>query len=278
HAINEDGTATITLPVNDVDLQFEGDSHTWGIVTAPNSAHGTATISGNKLTFKAKPDWFGTATLTYRATDSKGAVSNTATITITVRPVNDAPVATNVALTIAEDTTGTVTLAGTDVDSEILTYSVVTAPSAAHGTVSISGNKATFTPKPNWNGTTSFTYRANDGELNSNIATATITVTPVNDAPSVANLTHSMDEDTTATITLPVTDVDLQFEGDSHTWSIVTAPNSEHGTATIRDNRLTFTPQANWNGVATLTYRATDSKGAQSNIGTVTITVLPVND
>src|SRR5690606_37872238 len=157
----------------------------------------------------------------------------TATITITLRPLNDTPVATNISFTIAVDTTCTVTLPCTYLDSKILTYSVVTALSAALVTESISGNNATFTPKPNWNGYISFTYRANDGELNSYIATATITVTPVNDAPSVANLTHSMDEDTTATITLPVTDVDLQFEGDSHTWSIVTAPNSEHGTATI---------------------------------------------
>src|SRR5690606_38878720 len=147
-----------------------------------------------------------------------------------------------------------------------------------HGTVSITGNKVTFTPKPNWNGTTSFTYRASDGKLNSNTATVSVTVTPVNDAPTVSNRTHTMDEDTTATITLPVTDVDLQFEGDSHTWSIVTAPDAAHGTATISGDKLTFKPKANWNGTATLTYRAQDSRGANSNTATVTFTVRPVND
>src|SRR5690606_35289837 len=145
-----------------------------------------------------------------------------------------------------------------------------------HGTVSITGNKVTFTPKPNWNGTTSFTYRASDGKLNSNTATVSVTVTPVNDAPTVSNRTHTMDEDTTATITLPVTDVDLSFEGDSHTWSIVTAPNAAHGTATISGDKLTFKPKANWNGTATLTYRAQDSRGANSNTATVTFTGRPV--
>ena len=182
-AIDEDTVGTLTLGVTDVDLQFEGDSHTWSIVTAPNAAHGTASITGNKLTFTPAKDWNGTTTLTYRATDSKSATSNTATITITVRPVNDAPVASNGTLTVAEDTSGTVTLVATDVEGDSLTYSVVTQPNAAHGTVTISGNKATFTPKPNWNGTTSFTYRANDGTVNSNTATVTVTVTPVNDAP-----------------------------------------------------------------------------------------------
>ncbi|RRV02616.1 hypothetical protein EGJ28_24435, partial [Stutzerimonas xanthomarina] len=67
--------------------------------------------------------------------------------------------------------------------------SLVNAPNNAHGTVTISGDRATFTPKLNWNGTTTFTYRANDGKANSNTATVTVTVTPVNDAPSVSNTT-----------------------------------------------------------------------------------------
>ena len=277
-ALDEDTVGTLTLGVTDVDLQFEGDSHTWSIVTAPNAAHGAAVISGNKLTFTPVNDWNGTTTLTYRARDSKGVNSNTATITITVRPVNDAPVASNRTLTVAEDTAGTVTLLATDVDGNALTYSVVTQPNTAHGTVSISGNVATFTPKPNWNGTTSFTYRANDGTVNSNTATVTVTVTPVNDPPSVSNAALALDEDTVGTLTLGVTDVDLQFEGDSHTWSIVTAPNAAHGTASIAGNKLTFTPVKDWNGTTTLTYRARDSKGANSNTATITITVRPVND
>ena len=277
-AINEDAVGTLTLGVSDVDLQYEGDSHTWSIVTVPNSAHGTASISGNKLSFTPKPNWNGTTTLTYRARDSKGANSNTATVTITVRPVNDAPVASNTTLTVAEDTAGTVTLVASDVDGDSLTYSIVAQPNAAHGTVTISGNKATFTPKPNWNGTTTFTYRANDGTVNSNTATVTVTVTPVNDTPSVSNATLTIDEDTVGTLMLGVTDVDLSFEGDSHTWSIVTTPNAAHGTASISGNKLTFTPKPNWNGTTTLTYQVRDSKGANSNTATVTITVRPIND
>ena len=276
--VNEDTVGTLTLQVTDVDLQFEGDSHTWSIITAPNAAHGTVSIAGNKLTFTPVKDWNGTTTLTYRASDSKNVNSNTATITITVNPVNDAPVASNGSLTVAEDTAATVTLVASDVDSDSLTYGVVTAPNSAHGTVTISGNKATFTPKPNWNGTTSFTYRANDGTANSNTATVTLTVTPVNDVPSVSNATLVIDEDTVGTLELQVTDVDLQFEGDSHTWAIVTAPNAAHGTASIAGNKLTFTPVKDWNGTTTLTYRATDSKNANSNTATITITVNPVND
>ncbi|MCT8950425.1 tandem-95 repeat protein [Pseudomonas tolaasii] len=277
-ALDEDTVGTMTLEVSDVDLEFEGDSHTWSIMTAPNAAHGTASIAGNKLTFTPVKDWNGTTMLTYRATDSKGANSNTATITITVRPVNDAPVASNRTLTVAEDTAGTLTLVATDVDGDALTYSLVTAPNAAHGTVTISSDKATFTPKPNWNGTTTFTYRANDGTTNSNTATVTVTVTPVNDPPSVSNATLALDEDTVGTLTLEVSDVDLEFEGDSHTWNIMTAPNAAHGTASIAGNKLTFTPVKDWNGTTTLTYRATDSKAANSNTATITIIVRPVND
>ena len=173
---DEDTTGTLTLTAVDDHSQI-----TYELMSQP--ANGSASVSGTQLRFTPRANWNGTTTLTYRAIDPAGAISNSATVTINVRPVNDAPVASNGTLTVAEDTAGTVTLVATDVEGDSLTYSVVTQPNAAHGTVTISGNKATFTPKPNWNGTTSFTYRANDGTVNSNTATVTVTVTPVNDAP-----------------------------------------------------------------------------------------------
>ena len=91
---------------------------------------------------------------------------------------NYAPVANNAALTVAADTSGTVTLNATDADGDSLSYTVVAAPNAAHGTVAISGNKATFKPHTYFSGTTSFTYRVSDGKANSNVATVTVTVQP----------------------------------------------------------------------------------------------------
>ncbi|WP_162836515.1 Ig-like domain-containing protein, partial [Stutzerimonas stutzeri] len=136
---------------------------------------------------------------------------------------NAAPVSHNGSILMAEDTTFSTNLSGSDPDGDSLTYHLVTPPSSNHGTVSISGGKATFTPKDDWNGNTYFTFRVRDsGGLYSNISTISVTVTPVNDVPSVIDHSLSLDEDTMGTHTLEVSDVDLQFEGDSHTWSIVT--------------------------------------------------------
>src|SRR5690606_28144371 len=146
----EDTAGPATLLATDID---SAAPTVFRSAPARNSSHGKATISGNKLTFTPKKDWNGSTSLTYRAQDSDGAWSAPATVNITVTPVNDAPVASNVSLTTAEDTAGTATLLGTDIDGDALTYSIVAAPNAAHGTVSITGNKVTFTPKPNWNGT-----------------------------------------------------------------------------------------------------------------------------
>src|SRR5690606_22843331 len=101
----------------------------------------------DKLNFTPAKDWNGSTSLTYRAQDSDGAWSAPATVNITVTPVNDAPVAQPKTLTTAEDTAGQVTLTATDIDSPVPTvFQIVTAPNAAHGTASITGNKLTFTP------------------------------------------------------------------------------------------------------------------------------------
>ncbi|MGK6832837.1 tandem-95 repeat protein [Pseudomonas aeruginosa] len=271
---NEDTNAVLSLFATDND---QGDTHTFSIVGAPSSSTGSAAIAGYKLTFTPKPNWNGVTTLTYQATDSQGAKSNVATITITVLPVNDPPVAQPKTLTIDEDTSGTVTLTATDIDSPAPTvYQIVTAPNVAHGTASISGSTLTYTPKPDWNGSTSLTYRAQDSSgAWSAPATVSITVNPVNDPPVAQAKSLTTNEDTPGTVTLSATDIDSPIPT---VFQIVTAPNAAHGTASISGSTLTFTPKADWNGSTSLTYRAQDSSGAWSGPATVSITVNPVND
>jgi Family of unknown function (DUF6288)/Bacterial Ig domain/Divergent InlB B-repeat domain/Bacterial Ig-like domain/HEAT repeats len=97
---------------------------------------------------------------------------------------NTPPVANAQSVTTAEDTAKAITLIGSDVDGDALTYTIVTQP--AHGTLSGTGASRTYTPAANYNGADSFTFKVNDGTVDSAVATVSITVTAVNDAP-VAN-------------------------------------------------------------------------------------------
>ena len=102
---------------------------------------------------------------------------NSGTTTISVTPVNNAPVANNQAVNTPEGTPVAVTLTASDADGNPLTYAVVITP--AHGTLSGTAPALTYTPDAGYNGSDSFTFKANDGTADSNIATVTITVTPV---------------------------------------------------------------------------------------------------
>src|SRR5690606_33518671 len=142
----------VTLTATDIDSPVPT---VFQIVTAPNAAHGTATISGNKLTFTPKKDWNGSTNLTNRAQDSAGSRSSSATVCVTVTSVNDPPVAQSTTLPSTTLFRAQVTLTATDIDSPVPTvFQIVTAPNSAHGTATISGNKLTFTPKKDWNGST----------------------------------------------------------------------------------------------------------------------------
>src|SRR5439155_7394995 len=145
--------------------------------------------------------------------------------------VNDVPVAQDGTLTTAEDTLATGTLIATDVENSTLTYSVVSQANA-HGTVTITNVNTgaySYSPAANYNGPASFTFKANDGTVDSNTATISITVTAVNDAPAAQNGTLTTAEDTPATGTLVATDID----GTSLTYSLVSTATADRGAATI---------------------------------------------
>jgi VCBS repeat-containing protein len=175
--------------------------------------------------------------------------------------------------TTAEDTPFGGQLAATDVDNDPLTFSVVAGP--AHGTVVVNaGGTFTYTPAANYNGPDSFTFKANDGTVDSNVATFALTVSSVNDAPEAADDSATTDED--AAVTIPVLANDTDVDGDALRPVIVTGPS--HGTLTVNtDGTVRYTPNANYNGTDSFTYKANDGS-ADSNVATVTLAVRSVND
>src|SRR2546428_835198 len=133
-------------------------------------------------------------------------------------------------------------------------------------------------PALNFNGTDSFTYKASDGQAQSGVATVTITVTPVNDAPVAANDdSYTTPEDTQLTVSAPgVLANDSDVDGDTLSAVLVSGPT--RGTLTLNgDGSLVYMPALNFNGTDSFTYKASDDQ-AQSGVATVTITVTPVND
>jgi hypothetical protein len=124
-------------------------------------------------------------------------------------PPNRAPSATDGSPSTQEDAATTGALSATDPDGDPLTYSIVL--NGTKGTASITNvttGAFTYTPNPNANGTDSFTFKVNDGILDSNIATETVTISPINDAPVAANGTASVNAGALVAGTLIATDID----------------------------------------------------------------------
>src|SRR6185436_3493616 len=151
------------------------------------------------FTYTPAANYNGPDSFTYKANDGTDD-SNVVTVSITVNPMGDAPVAVADSYGVNEDATLTVAVAGvlgndTDTDGNALTAVLVS--DVAHGTLALNGNGGfTYTPAANYSGPDSFTYKANDGTADSNTVTVTITVNGVNDAPVAVADAYSVNEDT----------------------------------------------------------------------------------
>jgi len=282
YSTNEDTPLTVPAPgVLGNDTDGDGNPLTASVVAGSGPAHGTLAFNQNgAFSFTPAANFNGTDTFTYKASDGT-AQSNPATVTITVTPVNDAPTAAADTYDTPEDTALTIAAPGvlgndSDPDSSTLTAAVVTGP--GHVTLTLNPNGAfAYTSAANFNGTDTFTYRANDGTLDSDLATVTITVTAVNDAPVATNDAYSTNEDTPLTVPAPgVLDNDTDPDGNPLTAWVESG--TSHGTLTLDANgAFTYAPAADFNGTDTFTYRANDGT-LDSDLATVTITVTAIND
>lgn len=242
----------------------DGTNLTYYLGSAQN---GTATQQGNLITFTPAAGFDGLATVYYYAKDSQGLAGQTKIVTVNVERINDTPVAQALKYTINEDTTATIKLQASDEENAPLTYSILQAPQ--HGMLEGEGQNLVYKPNPNYFGTDSFVYGANDGNSIGN-ATVTIIVNPVNDAPIVQNQTLTIEEDTPVSITLKADDAD----GDNLVYEMTSLGSK--GVLTGSLPQFVYTPKANQTGTDTLNFRVYDGKTYA--YGTINITITPVND
>ena len=277
YAVNEDGVLNGNVTTNDVPSGDGGN--VWTVLT--NVTHGVLSLSTNgTFTYTPTGNYNGPDSFTYQVCDADGDCS-TATVSITVTSVNDAPVANPDSYTTLKNIPLIIPAAGiltndTDVDGGALTVIPVTG--TANGSLILNANGGfTYTPISNYVGLDTFTYRATDGSATSSVATVTINVLPTNSAPTAVNNSYTTAEDTT--LTIPAAGIltnDIDPDGDTLSALLVT--DVAHGTLSLNPNGgFTYTPFTNYNGSDSFTYRAYDGL-ANSSVATVTINITPVND
>ncbi|WP_274009217.1 tandem-95 repeat protein, partial [Vibrio parahaemolyticus] len=267
---DEDTPVTIDVLPNDTDV--DGDKLSIESASVPKE-QGTVEVVNGKLVFTPAENFNGDAEITYTVTD--GALTDQATVKVTVNAVNDTPVVeSNVAdQTLAEDFTpytidlNTVFSDVDNVDGE-LKFSV---SGNSNIQVAIVNGIATITPTADWNGSETLTFTATDPSGESVSQTVDFTVTPVADI--VADKATVV-EDTPTIIKVLGNDT---FEGDNKVVSLDAENGPKNGTVIVNnDGTVTYTPDDNYVGEDTFTYIVTS--GGVSESTTVEVNVTPVND
>jgi VCBS repeat-containing protein len=260
------------------DFDVDRDSLTARLVTAPT--RGSVTLNADGSFTYSQSGSFAIDAFTYQASDSLLA-SNT-TVVIGSTHENCPPRATNDNYTTSEDVSLVVSpaqgvLANDEPLGEPLSAILVSGPN--RGALTLNGNGSfTYVPNANYSGTDSFTYRASAGPLSSTPATVTITVVGCTDAPVMADDLYSVPEDQTLTISAPgVLLNDADPDSEPLTATLISGPTHGHLNLYINGS-FTYTPNPNYFGTDSFTYRNSNPGPCQSNIGTVRISVAPVND
>ncbi len=254
----EDRPVGILLSATDKD----GDPLSYHVVSSPTK--GTLSGTAPNLIYTPHPDVSGTDTLSFRVHDGT-ANSNTASVSITITSVNDAPVAAAQLVTTAADQPVSIALSATDSDGDPLIFRIVSAP--IKGRLSGTAPNLIYTPNPDASGSDSVSFRANDGKVDSNTATVSITLTapekPENAAPvfQSAKISRISGDADTAYGAESLAGTATDPDGDLITYSKVAGPEWLFVSA---NGDLSGTPSQAAAGMNAFTIRASDPQGASA--------------
>ena len=259
------------------------DGPSLSITSVSVASGGGSLVNNGNGTWTYTPAANSSGPVSFNYTASDGSLSASSTASLTLAPVNDAPVATPVTLAAGtEDTAYTITaatlLAGvTDVDGPALSITSVSVASGGGSLVNNGNGTWSYTPAANYSGPVSFTYTASDGSLSAS-STASLTLAPVNDAPVATPVTLAAGtEDTAYTITAAtllagVTDVD----GPALSITAVSVASGGGSLVNNGNGTWTYTPAANFSGPVSFNYTASD--GSLSASSTASLVISPVNN
>ncbi|WP_282153987.1 Ig-like domain-containing protein [Ruegeria atlantica] len=264
--VTEDGSVLIDVFANDLDV--DGDPLT--ITAVAGSLNGAASIENGQIRYNPNADFHGTETLTYSVEDGNGG-TDAGTISVTVTPENDNPVASNNTASVAEDGTILIDALANDLDVDGDTLTINNVTGALNGIANIEDGQIRYTPNSNFNGIETLTYSVGDGNGGTATATIAVTVTPENDTPEALNDAASLDEDGTVLIDVLANDTDP--DGDVLTISNVTGASS--GVAVIEGGQIRYTPDSGFSGTDTVNYTISDGAGGVAS-ATAAIDVNPV--
>lgn len=272
-ALDEDAAPTdLDVLANDAIAPDTGETLVIASVTTP--PNGTATVNGTRITYRPRPNFYGSDSFSYTVIDGNGG-SDTATVTVTVASVNDPPDAVDDAVVVAENSADNpIAVLTNDTTApdlgETLTLTAVGTPS--HGSARLDGNTIHYTPNPGYFGPDAFTYTVGDG--NGAFDTATVSVT-VDSRPAARPDTLTVIEDSAGgTVDVLANDDGV---GDAPLTVTITAP-AAGGVATVESgNVVRYVPAADFAGADSFTYTVTDADGDASS-ATVAVTVQGVDD
>lgn len=311
-AVNDTGATTLNKPVtvnvvaNDTDADgtvnvasVDLNTSAAGIQNTASTIQGTWSVNAaGVVTYSPIALFLGTATITYFVSDNDGAVSNQATISVTVQALNIAPVAaTDNAITTKNQTvTINITSNDTDVDGTINASTVdlnTTLAGIQKSNETVQGdfsvNNAgmlTYVPANNFTGIAAMTYTVNDNVgATSNTATINITVQNVNSPPVAVNDNTATNQNTVVTLNVVSNDTDSDGVIDASRVDLNTTTAGIQNSATTPQGSfavnnlgiVTYTPARDFTGTAALNYTVNDNSGATSNVATMSIAVQPLN-
>lgn len=279
----EDQSFPILVLLNDHDVDSDLNVASMKVVSGPANGRVSLTTSNGSLIYTPNAHFTGADSFTYTVEDVYGGISNETTVSITVMPRNNAPMAVNDLVALSPDQSVSIAVTGNDTDLDIGdtldldTLDLVTFP--ANGTAAVLGGEIRYTPDSTFTGTDSFTYTVRDSQgAMSNVATVIVNVLGSNELPVAANDAATVNEDDSVNINVLANDSDIDGELDMTSVMIMTAP--QHGTAEVDalTGSVLYTPNANFHGSDNFTYVVKDDGASTSNAATVEITVVSVND
>lgn len=278
-ALTEDTPAQLAVLANDAVVRGSFNNASLVVVTAPQHGNLSLNTGTGILTYSPEADYNGADSFTYQVQDSYGTLSNTATATLTLAAVNDPPRAADDVASLQAGAEITVDVLANDaeVDSgdSINAATLVIVASPQHGSATVQGGQIRYQADNDFTGVVTLRYQVGDtsqGAL-SNEAQLTFTIL-VPDAPIANDDSAALDEDTALAIDVMTNDIGVGL--DAASLVVVQAP--AHGSAVVDAGLIRYVPASDYNGVDSFSYRVEDALGQTSNVGTVVLTINPIND